>query len=278
MSDVVLVRCIGCGAPLGNQVPNAGALAHVMECDRHPLAQALADAKKLAAEGRKAGRAEAAAILMAQEAESFPSAYGDDALVESYPIGDTGDYGAAWVPHKVLDLFDAADSEMTSILERLEGGYWEAVGRKDDADWARDRALKDRDAAESRALAAEARADDLAGRLATETAERERVRALGVAASSALETMRARVGALAAEWAKEAAATADSTAIVLILHAHAKALRAALGSPSTPAVDWEAVARSVFSALAGPLNQGRFDDFVGKHTSAAPDATPEDAP
>lgn len=42
MSAVLLIRCIGCGAPLGNQVPSEGALAHVRTCERHPLARELA--------------------------------------------------------------------------------------------------------------------------------------------------------------------------------------------------------------------------------------------
>jgi hypothetical protein len=39
---VTLIRCVGCGLPLGRDVPNAGALAHVRSCAGHPLARELA--------------------------------------------------------------------------------------------------------------------------------------------------------------------------------------------------------------------------------------------
>jgi hypothetical protein len=93
------------------------------------------EARAIAAEGRAAGRAEAAAILMNQEADSFP---GDD-LAESCAIGDTGDYSAEWVPEKVRALFDVPPNggAVASLLERLDGAYWEAVARKDDAENAR---------------------------------------------------------------------------------------------------------------------------------------------
>lgn len=45
MNDVVLVRCAGCGTPLGNQVPSEGALKHVRECEKHPLAAEIRDFK-----------------------------------------------------------------------------------------------------------------------------------------------------------------------------------------------------------------------------------------
>jgi hypothetical protein len=86
------------------------------------------EARAIAAEGRAAGRAEAAAILMEQEADSIL-----DDLTSSTPIGDTGDYSAGWEREKVLHLFDATGSAALSLIDRLDGAYWEATARAEDA-------------------------------------------------------------------------------------------------------------------------------------------------
>jgi hypothetical protein len=108
-------------------------------CPQHPSPRAQtgtdegrgvtdADLRALVAEGRKAGRAEAAAILMTQEADSIL-----DDLTASMPIGDTGDYSAEWEREKVLALFDATGSAALSLIDRLDGAYWEATARAEDA-------------------------------------------------------------------------------------------------------------------------------------------------
>jgi hypothetical protein len=115
-------------------------------CPQHPSPRAQtgtdegrgvtdADLRALAAEGRRAGRAEAAAILMEQEADSIL-----DDLTSSTPIGDTGDYSAGWEREKVLHLFDATGSAALSLIDRLDGAYWEATARAEDA--ARSAALR----------------------------------------------------------------------------------------------------------------------------------------
>lgn len=103
----------------------------------HLLAR-VRELEALSAEGRKAGRAEAAAILMGLDAEQFDQ---NAVLTEGYSIGDTGDYGARWVPEKVLALFDAGESTVTSLLERADADYWTVVGAHAETEYALTAAL-----------------------------------------------------------------------------------------------------------------------------------------
>lgn len=43
---ITLIRCIGCGLPLGEGTPSHGALEHVRTCAKHPLAKEIAGWKK----------------------------------------------------------------------------------------------------------------------------------------------------------------------------------------------------------------------------------------
>lgn len=86
-------------------------------------------ARQIATEGRLAGRAEAAAILLRQEAESFTSDSND--LIESHEIGCSGEWGCSWIPEKVKALFNVpVDGSLilASELDRIEGLYWHARG------------------------------------------------------------------------------------------------------------------------------------------------------
>lgn len=77
--------------------------------------------EKIAAEGRHAGREEALAIIMAEDAEDpFISA------VESYSMGDTGDYGTRWNERELrAKLNISTPGEMASRLDHVDGCYWE---------------------------------------------------------------------------------------------------------------------------------------------------------
>lgn len=92
------------------------------------------EAKALAAQGRAAGRAEAAQMFMERfEAECFDMNGDGNGLVESYPCGE--ETSTRWIPEKVRELFDVAPDGgvMASLLDRAEGAYWEAQSERDEA-------------------------------------------------------------------------------------------------------------------------------------------------
>ena len=101
-------------------------------------------AERVAAEGRAAGRMEAAAILLRQSAEAFPP----DKLVRSQAIGCSGDYGVEWVESEVLALFDAGNAPATkSLIEQLDGAFWSVVSDLESAKERAEQAERDRDEA-----------------------------------------------------------------------------------------------------------------------------------
>jgi hypothetical protein len=67
MDEVTLVRCAGCGVPLGNQVPSEGALDHARKCEHHPLATELAALREHLEDAR------AQAVAAGQRAEAAES-------------------------------------------------------------------------------------------------------------------------------------------------------------------------------------------------------------
>lgn len=75
---------------------------------------------------RRAGRAEALAILLAHGAENI----GD--FIGSHPIADSGDYGEHWDEPKLRELLDVAGDDPTlSLIDRLDGRYWDQVAEID---------------------------------------------------------------------------------------------------------------------------------------------------
>jgi hypothetical protein len=123
------------------------------------------EARRLAAEGRQAGRAEAAQMLMDRiEPEHFdPEGKDTRGLLDSVSSGESGDWSAAWAPEKVRELFDvsADGGVMGSLLERLDGSYWAAEGRRDDAVRRAEAAEKERDEARQAAFERTAARDGL---------------------------------------------------------------------------------------------------------------------
>jgi hypothetical protein len=102
------------------------------------LAVAEERARRAEGEGRAAGRAEAAEILMEQDAETFPAGEYEDgthprSLVESYSCGTEGDYGTRWVPEKVRALFGvpADGGPAAALIERLRGAFDEVYAESD---------------------------------------------------------------------------------------------------------------------------------------------------
>lgn len=98
-----------------------------------PLAKQVADlriALQLALEAskdlRRAGRAEALAILLAHGAENI----GD--FIGSHPIADSGDYGEHWDEPKLRELLDVAGDDPTlSLIDRMDGRYWDQIAEID---------------------------------------------------------------------------------------------------------------------------------------------------
>ncbi|KWT70795.1 MULTISPECIES: hypothetical protein [unclassified Variovorax] len=87
---------------------------------------ALELAREASKDLRRAGRAEALAILLQHGAENI----GD--LIGSHPIADTGDYGEHWDEPKLRELLDVtADDPALSLIDRLEGVYWDQVAEID---------------------------------------------------------------------------------------------------------------------------------------------------
>lgn len=101
-------------------------------------------AQRVAAEGRAAGRMEAAAILLRQSAEEFPP----DKMVRSYEIGCSGDYGVEWVESEVLALFDAGNAPATkSLIEGLDHAFWSVVSDLESAKERAEQVERERDEA-----------------------------------------------------------------------------------------------------------------------------------
>jgi hypothetical protein len=123
--------------------------------------------KAIAAEGRQAGRAEAVAIFLEQEAESFPDA-DEYTHRQSLP---SGDYTCSWNAKAVRKLFDVSEDGtdvLTSRLDFVDGMYWELQGDRMDLESAQQRntqnlqqAYEERDAALARASEAELAANNL---------------------------------------------------------------------------------------------------------------------
>lgn len=90
------------------------------------LRLALQLAREASKDLRRAGRAEALAILLQHGAENI----GD--FIGSHPIGDTGDYGEHWDEPKLRELLDVTGDDPTlSLIDRLEGIYWDHVAEID---------------------------------------------------------------------------------------------------------------------------------------------------
>jgi hypothetical protein len=84
---------------------------------------ALDFARKSTSSARRAGRAEALAILLGEDAESFP-----DNFMGSHAIADTGDYGTHWENDKLAALLDVdGDDSTLSLIDRMEATYWQQV-------------------------------------------------------------------------------------------------------------------------------------------------------
>jgi hypothetical protein len=90
------------------------------------LTAELAAARDIARQGRHAGREEALAIILSESAEDFDFTY-----MRNVPIADTGDYAAGWREDKLRALLacPAGGGPMESLLERLDGMYWETRGK-----------------------------------------------------------------------------------------------------------------------------------------------------
>lgn len=77
------------------------------------------------------GRSEALRIILALEPED-----GLDEYINSYPLADSGDYGAEWDVKKLKELFQIGneyeESPIGKLAEAAEGYYWETVAKKDD--------------------------------------------------------------------------------------------------------------------------------------------------
>ncbi|CAN7388833.1 hypothetical protein [Variovorax sp. LjRoot178] len=87
---------------------------------------ALELAREASKDLRRAGRAEALSILLQHGAENI----GD--LIGSHPIADTGDYGEHWDEPKLRELLDVTGDDPTlSLIDRLEGIYWDQVAEID---------------------------------------------------------------------------------------------------------------------------------------------------
>ena len=112
---------------------NAAPALLAAAADAEGLRERVVELEAVAAEGRKAGRAEAAHILMEKSAEEW-SGITDPLLIASYKAGCTDEYGYSWVPEKVLAMFDATESVVTSLLDRLDGAFWSMAGRAEDAE------------------------------------------------------------------------------------------------------------------------------------------------
>lgn len=83
------------------------------------LRAALGLAREASKDMRRAGRAEALAILLAHGAEGI----GD--FIGSHPIADTGDFGEHWEKEKLRELLDLTGDDPTlSVIDRLDGKYW----------------------------------------------------------------------------------------------------------------------------------------------------------
>ncbi len=103
-----------------NEIAMESRILDLLDANAAILARA-EQAERVSAEGRAAGRMEAAKILLGTSAEDFPTVR----LVRSRPIGDTGDYGTEWVDSEVIALFDAAGAPATkSLMESLEDAFW----------------------------------------------------------------------------------------------------------------------------------------------------------
>jgi hypothetical protein len=76
-----------------------------------------------AATARAQGRAEALALILGTDAETF----GDD-FIGSHAIADTGDYGAHWEEKPLRELLKADDSAF-SLISKAEGEFWRHAGR-----------------------------------------------------------------------------------------------------------------------------------------------------
>lgn len=87
---------------------------------------ALELAREASKDLRRAGRAEALAILLAHGAENISDVIG------SHAICDTGDHGEHWDEPKLRELLDVtADDPTLSLIDRLEGMYWDHVAEID---------------------------------------------------------------------------------------------------------------------------------------------------
>ena len=105
-----------------NQDPRQESLAKQVADLRIALQLALEASKDL----RRAGRAEALAILLAHGAENIVD------FIGSHPIADSGDYGEHWDEPKLRELLDVAGDDPTlSLIDRMDGRYWEQIAELD---------------------------------------------------------------------------------------------------------------------------------------------------
>jgi hypothetical protein len=63
---------------------------------------------------------------------------GLDDYITSYPMADSGDYGAAWDEKKLKELFHVGNeyehSPWAKIAEEADSLYWRSVAKQDDLD------------------------------------------------------------------------------------------------------------------------------------------------
>lgn len=91
------------------------------------LRAALKLAREASKDARRAGRAEALAILLALGAERIND------FIGSHSIADSGEYGDHWKHEKLRELLDLAGDDPTlSLIDRLDSRYWDHVKELDE--------------------------------------------------------------------------------------------------------------------------------------------------
>lgn len=91
------------------------------------LRAALNLAREASKDPRRAGRAEALAILLALGAERI------DDFIGSHSIAGSGEYGDHWKHEKLRELLDLAGDDPTlSLIDRLDSRYWDHVKELDE--------------------------------------------------------------------------------------------------------------------------------------------------
>lgn len=146
--------------------------------------------RKIAADGRKAGRREAAEILLRRSPERL------DDLIESVYGGQ--DYSEEWVRERVLAFFDADAPATVSLLDRQESDLYRLIDERDEQRARADKAEQDRDEARAKAATWEKRARDMRAIAEGQQTTLEVSNALAHASRAENESLQARLSARAA--------------------------------------------------------------------------------